>query len=267
MMTNNTQTKNNNNQLLLLLFSLLLTTFAFSAFANIENAKVEKVYFTDSAPKIDGVVDKAWSQHQWKPMNHHILGEIPAPEDFSGKFKLMWDSEYLYLLAEIQDDILADHYPNPFDNYWNDDCLEIFLDPDGSGGNHLNSHNAYAYHVALDNQSVDYGDKPGEIILLNEHVTNQWRRNSTPPYLIYWEARIAMYSEQWSNLGEQSRIKPKENKIFGFMLAYCDADGTGEREHFMGSQAIDPNADGDKNLGYISADVFTKMQFSKLSKD
>lgn len=256
------QTNNNNYALLSLLSSLLLALLTFSAFAEVRSAKVQKVYFTDSAPKIDGIIDAAWSKHPWKPMDQHILGEIPTAEDFSGKFKLMWDNNYLYLLAEIQDDILADHYPNPFDNYWNDDCLEIFLDPDGSGGNHLNSHNAYAYHVALDNQSVDYGDKPGDIILLNEHVTNQWRRGSTPPYYINWEARIAMYSEKWSTLGEKSRIKPNKDDIFGFMLAYCDADGTGQREHFMGSQAITPNADGDKNLGYITADVFTKMQFS-----
>jgi hypothetical protein len=53
-----------------------------------------------------------------------------------------------------------------------------------------------------------------------------------------------------------------EDHIFGFMLAYCDADGEGRREHFVGSQVITP-INGDKDLGYKTADVFTKMRLVK----
>jgi hypothetical protein len=42
------------------------------------------------------------------------------------------------------------------------------------------------------------------------------------------------------------------------MLAYCDNDGSLERETFIGSTEISP-INGDKNLGYITADVFGQL--------
>jgi hypothetical protein len=46
---------------------------------------------------------------------------------------------------------------DPLVQYWDDDCLEIFLDEDFSGGDHQYNHNAFAYHVSLDNQAIDIG--------------------------------------------------------------------------------------------------------------
>ena len=48
----------------------------------------------------------------------------------------------------------------------------------------------------------------------------------------------------------------------GFMLAYCDNDGSPEREHFVGSHEITP-VNGDKNLGFIDASVFGKITLVK----
>lgn len=47
-----------------------------------------------------------------------------------------------------------------------------------------------------------------------------------------------------------------EGRNLGFMLAYCDNDGSKEREHFIGSTDIKA-VNGNKNLGYITADVFS----------
>ena len=45
---------------------------------------------------------------------------------------------------------------------------EIFIDEDNSGGNHQFNFNAFAYHIALDNQAVDIGfeDAPNGPFLL-----------------------------------------------------------------------------------------------------
>ena len=51
-------------------------------------------------------------------------------------------------------------------------------------------------------------------------------------------------------------------QIKGFMLAYCDNDGSKEREHFIGSVEIAPK-NGDKNRGYIDASVFGKLWLKK----
>ena len=42
------------------------------------------------------------------------------------------------------------------------------------------------------------------------------------------------------------------------MLAYCDNDGSNERESFIGSTEIEA-VNGSKNLGYITADVFQQL--------
>lgn len=51
-------------------------------------------------------------------------------------------------------------------------------------------------------------------------------------------------------------------KKLGFMLAYYDNDGSKEREHFIGLTDIKA-VNGDKNLGYITADVFQQLLLIK----
>ncbi|MEM1412690.1 MAG: hypothetical protein AAGH19_10070, partial [Pseudomonadota bacterium] len=41
-------------------------------------------------------------------------------------------------------------------------------------------------------------------------------------------------------------------------LGYCDADSPAGREHFVGDVDIEP-VDGDRNRGYIDADVFATI--------
>ncbi|MGB5697454.1 MAG: sugar-binding protein, partial [Polyangiales bacterium] len=110
------------------------------------------------APTIDGVADEAiWQQAPWQEITHRWLGPEYSPEDFQGRFKVAWTPERIYILAELVDDILFDSHRDPLVQYWDDDCLEIFLDEDYSGGDHQYNHNAFAYHVSLDNQAIDIG--------------------------------------------------------------------------------------------------------------
>ena len=102
---------------------------------------------------INGIADESsWDKAKWYPLNQHILGKLPTKDDFSGRFKLMWNDKKLFLLAEITDDILFDQHSDPKHFYWDDDCLEVFIDEDKSGGNHQFNYNAFAYHIALDNR-------------------------------------------------------------------------------------------------------------------
>ena len=214
---------------------------------------------------IDGVQnEKDWALATWYPLNQLMAGVMPSHEDFNGRFKVMWNAERLYILAEINDEKLFDSHPNPLDRYWDDDCLEIFIDEDKSGGNHQFNFNAFAYHVALDNQVVDIGlnnkDGSTKFILLNDHVASQWKRSAEAPYTITWEVAVKVYPNTFSLSpnAENSPITLTSNKEIGFMLAYCDNDNSDERESFIGSTAITP-INGDKNLGYITSDVFDTL--------
>ena len=115
------------------------------------SVNADEALHTEAAPTIDGVANEAlWQGDDWYPMNEVIIGDTPAASDFTGKYKLRWNEDALYLLAEIRDDHLSDTYASPIERYWDDDCLEIFIDADGSGGDHFNNYNAFAYHLALD---------------------------------------------------------------------------------------------------------------------
>ncbi|OIQ46584.1 MAG: sugar-binding protein [Gammaproteobacteria bacterium MedPE] len=228
-------------------------------------AKALDAIHTKSAIVIDGRANETdWAKAPWYKIDQHILGAVPTPDDFSGRFKMLWDDQQIYLLAEITDDQLFDRHPDPLDSYWDDDCLEIFVDEDKSGGNHQFNFNAFAYHVALDNQIVDIGesneDGTTNFVLLNEHVTSQWRRQASSPHHIIWELSIRIYDKSFS-LRSNAKNKPvnlSKNKQLGFMVAYCDNDGSYSRESFMGSTAIVPQ-NGNKNLGYITSDVFDTL--------
>ncbi len=221
------------------------------------------------APSIDGIADDIWSSAPWYPLDQHIDGTQPSPDDFSGRFKVLWDENRLYLLVEINDDILIDRYADPLFRYWDDDCLEVFIDEDRSGGDHQFNFNAFAYHVALDNQVVDIappsigrGDAgEANIVLLNDHISSVWKRSNTAHNALVWELAVTIFDDTFTlspNTIPNKAVSLFEGKKMGFMLAYCDNDGSGSREHFMGSHAIKPE-NGSKNLGYITADIFGEL--------
>lgn len=256
-------------KLILTLISLVYVFTSLDVFA----MKVPKA---NVAPVIDGQSqDPAWQQAQWHALSELIVGSQPSEADFSGRFKMVWDKEKLYLLVEITDDVLFDQHANPLHFYWDDDCIEIFIDEDASGGDHQFNFNAFAYHVALDNQVVDIGykkpDGSPEFLTLNNHVTNKWQRNAQAPYVMTWELAIDVYDDSFTykaHADSTTDITPEligkpvslhKGKKLGFMLAYCDNDGSKEREHFIGSTPITA-VNGDKNLGYITADVFETIE-------
>ncbi len=246
------------------MFRYLITIFLGTFISNLNADNISK---TDELMLIDGIASETiWSHSNWFLINQPIIGPLPESSDFSGRYKLAWDKNYLYILAEITDDVLFDGHPDPIENYWDDDCLEIFIDEDASGGNHQFNFNAFAYHLALDNQVVDIGEKKHngkpDFLVLNEHAINRWRRSSNEPSKIIWEVALSVYDDKYSANISKKLNKPvllSNNKTMGFMLAYCDNDGSTHRENFVGSKAIEP-VNGDKNRGYIDANVFGKIR-------
>lgn len=216
------------------------------------------------APVIDGNADDAaWANAPWQAIDQLILGTQPSPEDFTGRFKLVWTASKLYLLGEIVDDVLIDTHADPLDQYWEDDTFEIFIDEDRSGGDHLESHNAFAYHISIDNQAVDYSSY-GKPEYYTHHVQSKWQRDSQNPNAIIWEVSFDIYPDTYrdDNLDGKHAAKPvvlKAGKKMGFMAAYCDSDNAVDgRQHFMSSFDI-PAVDGDKNRGYKDASVFEHL--------
>jgi hypothetical protein len=205
-------------------------------------------------PNIDGVADEAaWETAPWRELSHRWLGPEYASADFQGRFKVVWAPDRIYLLVEIVDDILFDSHRDPLVQYWDDDCLEIFVDEDFSGGDHQYSHNAFAYHVSLDNQVIDIGTD-GKPRSYPDHVASRWQQRGNT---IVWELAIDIHSDRYQDGSSVDQpVRLSAGKVIGLMLAYCDNDGSAFRENFVGSE---PVPFGKKDRGWIDAGLFGKL--------
>ena len=207
------------------------------------------------APTVDGIADeRVWERAEWRELNQRWLGPELSEGDFSGRYKVAWTEEKLYVLVEIVDDVLIDMHRDPLIQYWDDDCLEIFIDEDHSGGDHQYNHNAFAYHISLDNQAIDIG-KDRKARSYSHHVESRWRQYADR---LVWEVAIDIYSDAYRDDASDNRPQRlSAGKVMGFMVAYCDNDGSDLRENFIGSEY----AAGDhKDRGWIDAGLFGTLE-------
>ena len=203
---------------------------------------------------VDGVADEAiWQRARWQELKHRWLGPKYSAEDFRGRFKVVWTAEKIYILGELVDDILFDSHRDPLVQYWDDDCLEIFLDEDHSGGNHQYNHNAFAYHMSLDNQAIDIGtDKRPHSY--SHHVQSRWQQQGNK---IVWELAIDVYTDKYVDGSDKNvPVKLSAGKVMGLMIAWCDNDGSELRENFIGSESA---AGENKDRGWIDAGLFGSL--------
>lgn len=230
---------------------LFLAATADGATSHLEGRSEYRAPMAVDAPVIDGVGDEnIWAEAAWRDIGHRWLGPDYTAADFEGRFKVVWTRQRIYFLVELTDDILFDSHRDPLVQYWDDDCLEIFLDEDFSGGNHQFNHNAFAYHLSLDNRAIDIGtDRAAHDY--THHVDSRWRQHGDR---IVWEVAIDVYSDDYSDDAESNMpVTLSAGKIIGLMLAYCDNDGSELRENFIGSESV-PH--GPKDRGWIDAGLF-----------
>lgn len=202
--------------------------------------------------------DACWSEAEWKPIDQVWIPYAAkmAAGDFEGKYKVAWDADYLYILVEVTDDMLSDDHIAPLDNYWNDDCVEIFIDEDRSKGNHLTNYNAFAYHVSLTYDAIDGGT--GNAINLRNNIVAVMDTIGENTYM--WEFAVKIYNKNFSpNNTEASRVTLTPKKLMGFTIAYCDNDKTTSRENFIGSMVM---TSATANDNYITADYFGSLLLS-----
>jgi hypothetical protein len=240
---------------------LLLAKLMLAATLICPQLNATEVNYTQTPINIDGIAEPTWDRANWQSMSHLMAGTLPTTEDFSGKYRLLWDKDFLYLQAEITDDVLIDKFADPTKRYWDDDALEIFIDSDASGGLHQFNHTALAYHIALDNQAIDLGDDQ-KAHTYNNHLVSRWKRSVSQPHKIIWEVAIRLYPDTYTDAKPLPSLILTADKKVGFMLAYCDNDGSETREHFMGSHKITP-VNGDTNRGWIDASVFGNITLKK----
>ena len=203
---------------------------------------------------VDGVADDAvWRDAEWREISYRWLGPEYTADDFQGRFKVVWTEERLYLLVEIVDDVLIDSHRDPLVQYWDDDCLEIFIDEDFSGGDHQFNYNAFAYHFSLDNKAIDI-DTDRTPRDFTDHVDSRWQQTGNT---VVWEVAIDIYADDFAHeSSDNTPVTLTAGKIMGLMVAYCDNDGSELRENFIGSESV---PSGPKDRGWIDAGIFGEL--------
>ena len=239
------------------LTAVLLATVTAAACADSGHYDGRSEYLAPKAAKeltIDGVADEAvWEQARWQDLTRRWLGPEYTAEDFQGRYKVVWTENKLYILGEFTDDILIDTHRDPLVQYWDDDCWEIFLDEDFSGGDHQFNHNAFAYHMSLDNQAIDIGTDE-KAHNYSHHVTSHWKQHGDK---IVWELAIDIYTDDYEDGSDNNKpVNLSAGKLMGLMVAYCDNDGSELRENFIGSELV---AEGPKDRGWIDAGLFGSL--------
>lgn len=218
------------------------------------NKNVYQASVVSEGITIDGLANEGvWKETPWYPIDQLWVGKKVDENDLSGKFKVAWSKDYLYVLARIEDDTLMDIHDDKLVQYWDDDCLEIFIDEDASGGNHQYNFNAFAYHIALDYSVADIGTDETPL-LLNDHLDVKM---VTEGNTHTWEVAIKIYDDTFLPNAENAPIELVQEKTMGFAIAYCDNDFSSERETFIGSERIEGE---DKNRGWIDAGIFGQVK-------
>jgi chitodextrinase len=267
---------------------IILLAFFQSGFTQVNTYTALKA---STLPVFDGdSIDNIWRSAEWKnidqvwiPYNNILPSAfttesgtktISGVADFSGRYKMLWseaDSLVLFLV-EIHDDVFIDGYVPNASNYPNYDVIEVFIDENHSGGNHLfdsggnNAENAFSYHMNVNAPTVGgvttsltgamdiYGNSYSDIINYKSHFPMYSMKNYGGGRYVY-EFAMRIYKDTYDNSDPfASRRALSANDNMGFTIAYCDNDENDNmRNHFIGSVTVSgPN----NNNSYIDASIF-----------
>jgi hypothetical protein len=105
-----------------------------------------EIPFTTGAPILDGVVDSTWvfsAEHLINTLSGEGGEEVDDANDCSGSWRALWDTEYLYVLVDVNDETLVQD-SDPAEG-WSDDRVEIFVDGDNSKDDVTDMENDYQY--------------------------------------------------------------------------------------------------------------------------
>ena len=110
------------------------------------------VFKTSVAITIDGVIDDVWTNENVKNMvaGNVLVGDAPNSSDLSGYGKMLWDDEYLYVLAVVTDDTQQ----NDSENSYEDDAVEFYVD--------INNDKSATY--GADDAQYSFGWSDGSIV-------------------------------------------------------------------------------------------------------
>ena len=89
-------------------------------------------YRAAAPPAIDGRLDEpSWRAAAWSQPFVDIEGALRSPPSFRTRMKMLWDDEYLYVAADLEEPDVSATLTQRDSVIYNDNDFEVFIDPDG----------------------------------------------------------------------------------------------------------------------------------------
>jgi len=86
--------------------------------------------YASAPPKIDGNInDKIWANVPWVKDFTDIEGSLKPEPYYKTRCKMLWDKDYLYIAAQIEDPQIWAYVKNHDEVVFQDNDFEIFIDP------------------------------------------------------------------------------------------------------------------------------------------
>ncbi len=239
---------------LTLILACILLNYACSKNLSKKDSIITKAAYINESPTINGEADeKLWQNLDWNPLGKNLEDEN---SDFSGKYKLGWNENGIYILMEIDHEHLMDSSINRTQKMWKNDFIKIYIDEDNSGGLHHYNNNAFAYNVDLNGNVIDLGpDKKPKFY--NDHIISTYK---TEGKTTRWEFQVKVFSDQYSDSKPTQPVVLIPNKKIGFALEYTDNDYRLNRQNHYASLFMPGE---DENQGWINADIFGTLVLTK----
>lgn len=115
---------------------ILLAALFVSSMAAAQTIKEYTVKRTDTPITIDGNLDEAvWQAAQ--PTDAFVIYTDGSTPTHLTHAKLLWDDTYLYAAYVAEDNDVFATLDEQDDSVWSEECIEIFIDPDGDGLNYV----------------------------------------------------------------------------------------------------------------------------------
>ncbi len=239
-----------------------LITFSQLAAAGIHNPYEQGYYeapFTVTIPVIDGNGnDTCWNKADWAPIDQVWIENAVSETDYSGKFKVMWTPDRLYLLIQVTDDSLRLQPTGLADvcsNIYQYDCTEIFIDENHSRDvNYSGTYKAIAYHMDTTHVCYYIGGSAGWV-RLDDHLNYKMKRVAS--HTFEYEYELKVFNDTYADGGQNTPVQLTPGKLLGWSLAYNDNDLGTTRQNMFGSKFI---AGTDKNISYYNASAFGELK-------
>lgn len=159
-------------------------------------------------PVIDGEIDSVWNDSMIQVTERY--SSAATAQGAKGKFRTMWDNEYLYVLVEVDDPLLSATNPQPYLQ----DSVELFIDENNHKTNSFESDDAQIRFSCL-NQISTVGSLLRDQL---QSVTKTVYGASNEVLGCRVEAAV-----KWN------MIAPKAGHVLGFDVQVNDDPGIGTR--------------------------------------